>query len=372
MSKLVRVLVVVCLLLSIGALVLGMQLFGKRELLKGRAQKLEGAIIRLGALIEEEAPRGTPAQYPERDISPLTIDFLDDQEFSTFWATYSNSYEVADAAPMNLKRREAELMAYYKRDAGGKVLKDARGLNVTSGEGTMQGVLDELLDKAEAQYNLLNDTREQMARTRAELVKTIQDMNTAKSGYRQSIAKVQEAEEAKVRMEGELQMAKREAAEAKEEQRALENAVAEERRQLQFVEEQKIELEDNISQLKEEIAGLRGQTPLKPTPSDVQQSDIDQIVVDPGTKGTVVAVNETWNFVILALTDATLTELLGENMDKEPGAVEYMIKRKIGDQETFVTKIQLQQVRRDKKLAIASIMTDWQQSGVQEGDVVFR
>ncbi len=371
MGKLVRVLVVVCLLLSIGALVLGMQLFGKRELLKGRAQKLEEAIIQLGALIEEEAPKGSPSQYPERDISPMTLDFMDEQDFSSFWPTYSNSYEVADAPTLNLKRRESELFAYYKRSPEGKILKDGRGLKVTSGQGTMQGLLDDVLGKAEAQYNLLNDTRQQMAETRAELVAANQDLNQAKGGYRQTLGKLKDEEAARVRAEGELQVAKNELAESKEAQRALENAIAEERRQLQFVEEQKIELEDTITQLKDEIADLRGKTPTMPTKTD-QKASIDQVIVDPGTKGTVVAVNDTWNFVILALSDDTLVELLGENMDQAPGAVEYMIKRKDGEQDTFVTKVQLQQVRRDKKLAIASIMTDWQQMGVKEGDIVFR
>jgi chromosome segregation ATPase len=349
-----------------------MQLFGKRELLKGRAQKLENAVIQLGALIEEEAPKGSASQYPERDISPTTLDFIDDQEFSTFWPGYSNSYEVADASTMNIKRRESELFAYYKRSPEGKVLKDGRGLKITSGEGTMQGLLDDVLGKAEAQYNLLNDTRQQMAETRAELVAANQDLNQAKSGYRQTLATLKETEEEKARVEGELQVAKNEIAEAKETVRALEDAIAEERRQLQFVEEQKIELEDTVTQLKEEIATLRGQTPTRPTDQAEQQGLVGQIVVDPGTKGTVVAVDDTWNFVILALNDATLVELLGENLDQAPGAVEYMIKRDIAGEETFVTKVKLQQVRRDKKLAIASIMSDWQQMGVQEGDVVFR
>ena len=47
MGKLLRVLVVILLLLSIGALALGILLFNKRELLKARAQKLETAIIGL-------------------------------------------------------------------------------------------------------------------------------------------------------------------------------------------------------------------------------------------------------------------------------------------------------------------------------------
>lgn len=373
MGKLVRVLVVVCLLLSIGALILGIQLFGKRELLKGRTEKLEHAIIQLGALIEDKPPQSSSSvQYPERDISPTTTDYIDDQEFTDFWPTYSNSYENADASTMNLKRREIELMTYYKTGPDGKVLKNARGVKVTSGEGTMQGLLDALVTKAERQYNLLNDTRQQMADTRAELVAANQNVNEAKVGYRQTLADLKVATENVARMQGELQIAKNEAAEAKEAQRALEDAIAEERRQLQFVEEQKIELEDTITQLKDEIAELRGQTPSQPMEGTTPTGGAEAIIVDPGVKGSVVAVNETWNFVILALSDETMTEILGENRDQAPAAFEFMIKREIDGEDTFVTKVRVQQVRRDDSLAIASILGDWQQMDVREGDIVFR
>ncbi len=373
MGKLVRALVVVCLLLSIVALVLGMQLFGKRELLKGRAQKLESAVVQLGALIEDEAPKSTSTpQYPERDISPSTLDFLDEQEYSTFWSTYSNSYEIADAPMMNIQRRENELMTYYKRSADGDILKDARGLKVTSGAGTMQGLLDELLKKAESQYNRLNETRQELADTRADLVAANREANEAKSGYRDTLSKLKEAEEDVARMQGELQVAQNEAAEAKEAQRALEDAITEERRQLQFVEEQKIELEDTVTQLKDEIAELRGQTPSEPSAPAEQALGVEQIVVDPGIKGSVVSVNETWNFVIISLTDAALREILGDDLQGQPGAVEFMIKRNEGEDELFITKVKLQQVSRENKLAIAAIMSDWQQTGVEQGDIVFK
>ncbi len=62
MGKLTRVLIVLCLLLSIAALVLGHSLFAKREVLKGRAQKLQTAVIQLGALIPRYAQRPRPAR----------------------------------------------------------------------------------------------------------------------------------------------------------------------------------------------------------------------------------------------------------------------------------------------------------------------
>ena len=54
MGKLLRVLVFVFLIFSIGALVLGWMLFDKRELLKGRTQKLEAAFVELSATNEDE------------------------------------------------------------------------------------------------------------------------------------------------------------------------------------------------------------------------------------------------------------------------------------------------------------------------------
>jgi DNA repair exonuclease SbcCD ATPase subunit len=355
MGKLVRVLVVLCLLLSIGALVLGILLFNKRELLKGRAQKLETVVIKLGTLIEAEIPKDPGVQqYPERDLSPATLEFLDDQDFSSFWSNYSNSYETVDTATLNLKRREIELMTYYKRSGDGKVLKDARGLKVTTGEGTMQAVLDDLLAKAESQYNILTDTRQQLATTRSELVATIQDL---------------EGEVA--RLQADLSQARDEIAQLQEEKRDLEDTVAEERRQVASLEDEKILLEDKIAQLEKELEIRDKVTGGTGTDAVSAQGTGEPIVVDPGDKGTVVAVNATWNFVILSLNEPALKELLGEDMDQAPPAVEYMIQREVEGEKVFVTKVKVQQVQRDKKLAIAQIMSDWSQSDVQEGDIVF-
>ena len=63
MGKLLRVMVVLMFLLSAGALALGTMLFMKRELLKGRTQKLENTIIALGAIL---FPAMQQAGYPER------------------------------------------------------------------------------------------------------------------------------------------------------------------------------------------------------------------------------------------------------------------------------------------------------------------
>ncbi|MDD4736918.1 MAG: hypothetical protein PHP44_12540 [Kiritimatiellae bacterium] len=55
MGKMIKPLVVVLLVLSIGSLILGSMLFGKRELLKGRAQKLEAGVAAIAKSVRMES-----------------------------------------------------------------------------------------------------------------------------------------------------------------------------------------------------------------------------------------------------------------------------------------------------------------------------
>jgi len=88
MGKFLRVLVILLLLLSIGALWVGCLLFQKRELLKGRTQKLENYIVYLGKTIEEKpAELKEKPEYPSRDVSPLNPEILENPDRSPFWTS---------------------------------------------------------------------------------------------------------------------------------------------------------------------------------------------------------------------------------------------------------------------------------------------
>ena len=39
--------------------------------------------------------------------------------------------------------------------------------------------------------------------------------------------------------------------------------------------------------------------------------------------------------------------------------------------DTFVTKVRLVQIKRDKNLGVADILTQWQQEPIKKGDVIF-
>jgi hypothetical protein len=171
--------VIMLFLLSAGALALGTMLFMKRELLKGRTQKLENTIIALGATIESEAAEEkSAASLAARDIAPCTPEELENPDRSTFWQNYKMHLEEGDHPVLDLKKRKYELMSYYKRDAMGKIeLAPMSGLKITEGEGTMQLVLDDILKKSEAQLTLLGDTRAELRTVREELVDTIKELN---------------------------------------------------------------------------------------------------------------------------------------------------------------------------------------------------
>ncbi len=371
MGKLTRVLIVLCLLLSIAALVLGHSLFAKREVLKGRAQKLQTAVIQLGALIEDQAPPADARpNYPPRDISPVTLNDLDQPEYSTFWDSYSNALEKADQPTMRLRDRDVQLKTYFQAGSDGKIVRDATGMKKTDGSGTMQALLDEVIEKAMAQLDRLNRTRQQLVNTRTELVAAIQDLNQNKTGYRRTLQEKRVVEDNLARTQNDLRNAERRARELEAENRTLQDAVAEERRQVQLLEEQKLELEGQIDILKKELT--QGGPPAATTTAQAPVVDQQTLAVDTGEKGTVVAVNADWDFVVLGLSETFMKELMGEDLSQPLPSAELMIKREGPDgREQFVTKVRLRQVKRDRNLAIADVLTDWQQSDVREGDVVF-
>jgi hypothetical protein len=151
MGKLLRVVVIIILILSIGALVFGILLFGKREELKGRTQKLETTVMKLGPYIEKEPTTEIPAKgFAARDIDDCKAEALDSPKKSAFWDSYKIELEVADLPKLKLEDKIRELRSFYKiNPVDGKPEKDPMtGQYVTSGEGTLQGVLSELETKA--------------------------------------------------------------------------------------------------------------------------------------------------------------------------------------------------------------------------------
>lgn len=356
MGKFLRVLVFILLALCIGALVLGILLFNKRELLKGRAQRLEKAIKEFDAVIEAEpGTMDTVPSDPEKDISPCQAEIPEPLEYNDFWKKYNYNAEVQNPKSMvSTSSRDAELMTYF--------IKDAAGNKRIKGPGTMDGVLTDLLKQAETQYNLLNTTRQQLADLRKELISTIKDFNEKKNDHRQALIKIKGLEEQITRLEAKIAELENKIAELEAQITPLKDQIAEQERKIAEQEELITEKNRELETLKKNL----GET-AKSNSGDVK---VWQGQMEAGIKGTVLLVNREWQFVIFQLEDQFLQELIGKNPDAEIPQLDLWVKRP-DKAATIVTKIRMLQVRKSEKLATADVLTEWQQMPLQEGDLVF-
>jgi uncharacterized protein YoxC len=374
MGKLLRVLVVFFLIVSVGSLVLGILLFNKRELLKGRTYKLETAVKALGLTIEAQPAEVKPAKFTSKDVSPCTAQPLDTPEISPFWDSYKLQLEDQDLPKVDVKSRELELMSYYKMDpVTGKPATDPMGRRIMEGPGTMQGVLDELLAKAAEQYDRLNQTRQQLAAVRQELVSTIEDLNARKKELRAALAEIERLKAEIERLNGEIKKLKEQIAQLQEEKKALQDEVAEKNRQIEALKEEVQEKNAAIEQLKQELDKRPTTTSDNAPRPEGPGADVAPPVpatLGHGEKGKVEALDEAWNFVVVKLDERFMKDLLGDNLAGQLPTVDLFVKRPDEGQQ-FVTKIRLIQVRRDQGLGIADVLPGWTQQPVQKGDVVF-
>jgi len=375
MGKLLKVMVVFLLLFSIGSLVLGVLLFNKRELLKGRTQKLERTIIQLGTTIESAAAEPRAAVYPARDLSECTAQELDAPERSDFWDKYKSQLEVQDAPRLDLNPKKIQLMQYYQIDP--VTLQPTRdlatGLKMTSGPGTMQEVLDDLVNKSAAQLARLNETRQQLTDVREELVRTVTELNERKGTLRTRLKEIVDLKDQVAKLSTKIRQLEGEIEGLKQEKRALEAQVADLQGQVDNLTKEKEILEELVKQLKDDIRKLRTPTTqIGATPGIAQLEPTQVVRMEPGEKGSVVAVNTEWNFLVLKLTDECLAEVFNEQGILTP--VDLYVRRpaRNGEKEQFVTKVRLIQASRAQKIGVADILNDWQQMPARDGDVIFR
>jgi peptidoglycan hydrolase CwlO-like protein len=378
MDKLLKALVAILLVLAIVALALGSKLYGKRELLKARAQKLENAVIAMGAAIEAEpAAAVSRPDYPARDLSPCADEVLASPELSSFWADYDPSLEPQEHKMLDLKALRPQLMSYYLTDSvTGKPMLDGMGRPISTGEGTMQSVLDDILAKAGDQYGRLNKTRQQLTSVRSELVEVIKEINARKKELREALKNITDLKASIDPLKKEISTLGDRIEMLEEEKETLNSELLEQKGELAAIQEKLGDKDIEIERLKKESDELRKGGGIAPrqdaaTPEAAEEGGSFVLPAMPtGSKGRVMLVREDWKFVILELSDEFLKELAEHKIEGRVPGLELMVKRP-GKTERFVTKIKLTHVKADQKLGVADIMADWQQDEVEEGDVVF-
>ncbi len=391
MGKVLRILVVFILLLAIVALTLGSMLFGKREILKGRTYRLEQGLIRLARTLETDVPEEphTPATFPERDVSAVTAEVLEEPTRGQFWRNYRQELESMDLPLMDISGRRRDLMSYYKIDpvTSRPELDPLTGARISDGPGTMQGVISEMIERAGEQYNLLTATRQQLRLTRIELVETIRDLNDQKKTLRDRLAHI-------VTLNSEITQLNRTITDLRRDLSLANERIQEQQLRITDLEQEKLllaeekeslqvklnELNNTITALKEKLAGAgasgdiradRGGGIAMPGREFTQVGrDLGSIEIPVGAKGRIVSVDQAHLFVVMELEDSFIGELLAGSVDGAFPMVELLVQRG-EDTPRFITKVRLTQLKKEMKLAIGDILTDWQQAPILTGDVIY-
>ena len=310
MDKALKVLVVLVLILSIVAVVMELNLYGKREELKGRNVKL--------------------AEYVGKIAN-------------TFELPQTNADLVARDAE-HMKVKPEQLKQYYKIGDDGKPSK------VTTGAGTMDAVLVDVLVNAGRQFDRLNDTRTGLEQTRGTLgqtsntlVKTegvLADTKTTLAKTEQDLASTKQDVEKKAaeitELNGQVETAKADIEKKTGEIAKLTEKVSEG--------ESKIEAGKRyIQKLEKDLKVCQGQYDTNSLPK--------------GLQGQITVVNTNWNFVVMDILPDSgmipMTDLTIQRDDK------------------LVGKLRISEVRRDQRIALGEILMDFQQMPPCRGDNVF-
>jgi len=379
MGKFLRILVVIIFLLTIASLTLAILLFNKREMLKGRTRELEQGLIKISRTIEAEPPAvpEDPEVYTARDTSDCTDEILDNPQMSVFWDSYKQQLESLDQDVLDIKARTRELMSYYKIDpATGKTArKELTGEKITTGPGTTQGVIDDIIARAEAQYDLLTETRQQLQDIRIELVDTVNELNGRKTTLREKLNKIVDLNNQIMELNRTINNLRNQVAEQREQIQSLEGDITNLEQEKRKLEEDNESLTIAKEELKATVADLRGRlrdlidrqntggTVVRGTKT-IQTSSVD---IEPGPKGSVASVDQDHQFIVMQTDQEFVDELLKVTTEGLLPLVDLIIKR----DGKFVSKVRIKQLNQRDKLVICDILIDWQQGPIEVDDEIF-
>lgn len=373
MGKLLKVLVVILFLLTLVAFWMGLQNFGKRDLLIGRTHALEDFAKKIVTTIEATEPEGAAvANHPEWDVDDVTDRPNDNPQMSTWWDNYEDKLE-GSAPTMSFRGKDAQLSAYYKTSPDGKVEKDVRGRPKTEGKGTMNELLEDAFQKAKDQTARLLATREQLKSVREQFEDVVEMLNEQKKLRRDNLAELtrarqtaQEKEDLAIAKEGEVARLNREKNDLNDEISSLNDQIAERDQTID-------DLKSQIERLRSDITKLTFDNTPGSGPASAVSKRGDEPTKDawtPGVKGKVAKVDGELSFVVVELTPEAAAEI--RPADGQAFApVEMMVRRRAPDgTDRIVTRLRIVNPPTADNLAIADNMYGWEQMPVKVGDDV--
>jgi cell division protein FtsB len=377
MGTFLRVLVILLLPLTVATLVFGIMLFDRREMLKGRTQKLEDTLFRLSPVIEEKtASIDQKPEHPARDVDGVRAENIADPRKSDFWLTYKDHLELTDQPKINVRAKENDLTLFYQLadPITRERRKDPLGNYITKGPGTMQEILDDIVNKATDQLNRMEETRQQLTTIRKELEECITELNATKKNLRDRLVHIVALEQEIVTLKADIEAKKAEIASLNQRIASLEDTIKERDREIAVKNDIITDRDAEIKNLKQYIAQLERQIQ-NMTRGDL--GTVEKIVLTAGSKGKVIGIDNEWKFVIFEPSAEFIQELTKQsrlNMDLTEINVALDVFRPADKGRQFVTRIRLTRMKDEngKQSCYGDILSNWQQQPIMLGDDVVK
>ncbi len=380
MGKALRALMIVILILSIVSLVFAHLQFEKKELLTRRNNVLTDQIVNLSKTIEKED--AADAETPEllKDVSDVTDRELANPETDSLLERYAIKLEQTNLDVLNYDNdnNRIQLNSYYILDGEGKVVRSpVDGRPQTRGPGSMQQLLDDLLERAKTQQANLNTTRSELTKMRERLEESVGEINKLKTDGRTTKRELTDSRQEVARLEGVKTELESSVARLNSEKRELSAEIADKEDLIEQLNEDKTALEDELastqktnSELLKKIKALSTGT-IGSGPTIMDMANVSR--PSAGDKGKILSANDDLKFAIIELSNDALDELMGPERNNPLPQFDMNVRRKgrTGAAGDFITRVKLRQVVRGKNIVVADILSDWQQAPVEKDDVVF-
>ena len=366
MLRTIKVTIVMLFALATTALILGIMLYNRKQILLGRIFTLERGIVMIASTIGKNKPESSDAlSLIERDIDSVSAEIITSPRSSDFWESYKQTLEIPVTDTISLAKRKRELQSFFKIDpVTQKPQRDPiTRERIYKGPGTTDGVLADVIVSAETQLNLLNETRYQLVDLRTEYQETIKELNLHKAELRIALCDIVDRDNQIASMHNIIDQRNTIIAENEDDIIELNDQIFDAEHQLAIHIEDIVTLSNNVAIWKGKYEESRGR-PETPTPKT-------WTAMSHGYKGKVASVDSECNFITIELNEKFIKEYQESiNQDANTDAPKLLITRKNNGADTFISKIELSSIDTTLGLGAGTILTSWQQDSIHINDLV--
>ena len=382
MSTLLRVLVIVITVLSAVALYFAFANFDKRQILLGRNAALVSQIRNIAQTIEAQDAKAVEGSSLEvlKDISDVTERVLANPEKESVLEAYPVWLETQNLPTLDFAsdEKQIQLRTFFALDESGKVkISPVDGQKVTTGPGTMQDLLDQLLARSKAQQATLNKTRAEMGKLRERFAESVDEINKLKGDGRLAKKELAEKKEESIVLQNEKTQLEATAAKLTRLSNEAKAELADSKNEIETLQEAKIGLLEDlaaanklVSDLKDAIKnGVRSGG----SGGEAMPGGNKIMALSAGDKGKIIEANDEFKFAIIEFSSDAMTEMMGADRQEGLPQLDMQVRRtgRASASGEFVTRVKLRQPVRGKNIVVADILSDFQQTPVEKGDVVY-